>query len=66
MKKKEYGCSYEEILESVKARDKLDSERKIAPLVKAEDAIYIDSSDMTIEEVTKKICDIIENVRGDK
>lgn len=36
-------------------RDTIDSTRKYAPLKKAEDAIYIDTTDMTIEEVVEKI-----------
>lgn len=55
--------SYEEILDSVKSRDKIDSERKIAPLRKAEDAVYVDSSNMTIDEVVEKICEIIKEKR---
>ena len=47
--------SYEEILESIKSRDNQDSNREISPLRKAEDAIYVDSTNMTIEEVTDYI-----------
>lgn len=46
---------FEQILKDVVARDKQDSERKIAPLKRCEDAIYIDSSCLGIDEV----CDII-------
>ncbi len=52
--------SYEEVLESVKRRDKLDSTRKLAPLKKADDAIYIDGTNLTIEETQEKIKTIIE------
>ena len=55
--------TYEEVLESIKERHKLETEREIAPLVKADDAIYIDSSNMTIEEVTNRIIEIIKNKR---
>lgn len=55
--------SYEEVLKSIKNRDKQDSTRKVAPLKQAEDAIYIDSSHMTIEEVTEEIIKIIERTR---
>ena len=54
---------YEEILESVKNRDYIDSHREIAPLKQAEDAIYIDSTNMTIEEVVEEIISII-NKKG--
>ena len=41
--------AYETVLENVKARDARDSERAIAPLVAAEDAITIDPSEMSIK-----------------
>ena len=54
---KEQGIdmTYEEILENIKARDKSDKEREIGALKKADDAIYIDSSNMEIEEVVETI-----------
>ena len=54
---------YEEILESVKNRDFIDSTREIAPLKKADDAIYVDSSNMTIDEVVERIKKIISEKR---
>ena len=56
--------SYEEILKSVKERDYADSHRDIAPLIKAPDAIYIDSTEMTIEEVVETVIKIIEEKRS--
>ena len=53
-------ASYEDVLEKIKERDKRDSTRKIAPLKKAEDAIYVDSTNLTIEQVVEKIVKIIE------
>lgn len=50
--------SLEEIRESILNRDKQDSERELAPLLKADDAIEIDTSDMNIDEVVAKIIDI--------
>ena len=54
---------YEEILESVKNRDYIDSHREIAPLKQAEDAIYIDSTNMSIDEVVEEIISIINKKR---
>ena len=45
--------TYEEVLQILKNRDKIDMERKVAPLKKAEDAIEIDSTNMSIEEVVE-------------
>ena len=54
---------YEEVLESIIKRHKLETERDISPLVQAEDAIYVDSSNLSIEEVTNKIIEIIKEKR---
>ena len=51
--------SYEEVLKGIKDRDKRDSTREIAPLKKAEDAIYVDSTNLSIEQVVEKIIEII-------
>lgn len=51
--------TYEEVLNSIKERHKLETEREIAPFVKAEDAILVDSTHMTIDEVVDKIEKII-------
>ncbi|MCP8968738.1 (d)CMP kinase [Ectobacillus ponti] len=40
-------------------RDKLDSEREVAPLKKAEDAIELDTTSLSIEQVVEKIMDIV-------
>jgi len=52
--------SFEEILKNVKERDYIDSHREVAPLTKADDAIYIDSTGMTIEEVVEEIVRIVK------
>ena len=52
-------AEYNTILEEIKERDYKDSTRAIAPLKKADDAILIDTSDMTIEQVTDKIIKLI-------
>jgi cytidylate kinase len=43
-------ASYESILENVKERDRIDSGRAVSPLRKADDAIELDNSHMTIPE----------------
>ena len=43
-------CNYEEILENVKERDRIDSTRETCPLRQAEDAIVLDNTHMTIPE----------------
>ncbi len=53
--------TYEEVLENVKMRDYNDMHKKVGALKKADDAIVIDSSNLTIDEVTKKIENIIKS-----
>ena len=50
------NCVYEEIAQDIKERDERVMNREIAPLKQAEDAILVDSSEMTIDEVVKTIC----------
>ena len=52
--------TYEEILFNVTERDRIDSTRKDSPLVKANDAIEFDNSNMTIEEQFEAICKLID------
>lgn len=47
----------EKIEEDIKQRDYQDMHRDIAPLTQAEDAVYLDTSDMNIDEVVNFICD---------
>ena len=50
LKAKGKDSTYDEVLENVLHRDKLDSERAVAPLKQAEDAVVIDNSNLTMEE----------------
>ena len=47
-------ADYETIYQDIVARDYQDMHREISPLVKTEDAIEIDTSDLTIDEVVSK------------
>ena len=51
---------FEEVRKDIEYRDKNDSTRAFAPLSKADDAIEIDTSAMTIEQVTEKILSYIK------
>lgn len=59
------SLSLEETIKEIEVRDFKDSTRKISPLKKADDAIVIDSSNMTIDEVVNEII-ILVNERGFK
>lgn len=49
-------CELESIARDIRERDERDMTREIAPLKQAEDAVLVDSSDMTIQEVVDTIC----------
>lgn len=53
--------TYEEVLKALIERHKSETERTLSPLVKAEDAILVDSSNMQIEEETEVIINIIKD-----
>lgn len=55
LQEKGVKCDLGDIEQDIIARDKQDMEREIAPLKQAEDALLLDSSDMTIQEVVDKI-----------
>ena len=48
---------FDSIRSDIEKRDFQDMNREIAPLKQAEDAVYLDSSDMTINEVVSFICE---------
>lgn len=55
LKEKGISCDLEEIAHDIEERDARDMNREIAPLRQAEDAVLVDSSDMTIDEVVETI-----------
>lgn len=58
--KGEDDYTLEQIRQDIAERDRRDMEREIAPLKQAEDAVLVDSSAMTIEEVVKTIRELAE------
>ena len=58
LQEKGEDCNLEEIAHDIEERDRRDMTREIAPLKQAEDAVLVDSSDMTIAEVVKMIVDL--------
>ena len=62
LEQKERGVESDlaQIERDIIARDEQDMNREIAPLKQAEDAIYQDTSDMTIEEVVTKIVSLVQ------
>lgn len=58
------NSTYEEILENIIKRERINSTREVAPFIKAEDAILIDSTNMTIEEVVNRVIEIIDEKKA--
>ena len=50
------------MLEDITKRDYIDSTREVAPLVKADDAIEVDTTSMTIDQVVTYISDIVRRI----
>lgn len=56
--------SYEEILQTIRERDRVDSERSAAPLRKAEGAIEVNTDALSIEEAVAELASIISGRKG--
>lgn len=57
-------ADYDKIFNEIQQRDYQDSHREVSPLRQAEDAVYLDTSDMTIEENIDAVADIITEKTG--
>lgn len=58
MAAKGFDVELSELQKDIAARDKADSERKVSPLVKVPEAVLVDTTGMTIDEVVEKILDM--------
>ncbi|MFE7914956.1 (d)CMP kinase, partial [Bacillus mobilis] len=59
---KGFNSNLEQLKEEIAQRDKLDSEREVSPLKKADDALELDTTSLSIEEVVQKIMSIVSGV----
>ena len=60
------ACTYEDVVADVEKRDRIDSSRAFAPLKPADDAIHLDTSDLTIDEVVDAVNKIIDQKLAEK
>ena len=65
MKAKSMNVPFDEVLNNIIARDITDENRDISPLRRADDAILLDNSKMTVEEQMKWVMQIIEKIIND-
>jgi cytidylate kinase len=63
LREKGENPDYDTIAQDIKDRDYRDMNRENSPLRQAQDAVYVDSSDMNIEEVTQRIIELFEKSR---
>ena len=54
------NVQYDQVLENMRMRDRIDSSRDHAPLLPAEDAVIIDSTSLSIEEVVDQALELLE------
>lgn len=57
-----HNVEFENILEDVRKRDEQDRKRSIAPLVVAEDAVVLDTTDLSIDRVVQRLAELVERV----
>ena len=55
---------YDTVLADVMRRDHLDSNRAVSPLRAADDAVIVDTSDMTQAEVIARLCELVDQRPG--
>lgn len=57
-----HNLSYDDVLENVTTRDRIDSTREDSPLVRAEDAVEIDNSNLTINAQVEQILQLAKSI----
>lgn len=62
LSEKGQDVTYEEVLKNVEERDHIDTHREDSPLIKADDAIEIDNSHLSIQEQFDKVLDLVNKV----
>ncbi|MFG6118475.1 MULTISPECIES: (d)CMP kinase [Thalassobacillus] len=58
---KGFSSDLEELKEEIRRRDEIDSQREVAPLVKADDAVEINTTSLNIDEVVGRIIEVVKN-----
>ena len=60
LKEKGIDCNIDDIEADIKDRDNRDMHREVSPLTQAEDAVLLDSSNLSIEQVVEKIKKLVK------
>lgn len=64
LREKGEEVNFEDVLEDVRKRDENDMTRELDPLRKADDAVLIDTTDMTVDEVVREILSAVKNKKA--
>ena len=62
--KKGLDENLDNVIENIKVRDKKDSQRELSPLKQADDAVVVDTTNLTLEQTVEKIIKLINNKKG--
>ncbi len=54
------SVDFESVWQEIRRRDQIDSSRSVAPLKQADDAVYIDSTQLSVEQVVQRILELVE------
>ena len=65
LKNKGVNIEFEDVLKEISSRDEIDSTREESPLIKTDDAVELDTTNLNLGEVTEKILTIIKFAKGD-
>lgn len=66
LQEKGFEADIESLKTEIARRDEIDSNREVAPLVQAEGAVLLDTTDLSIEKVIERIIEIVTNTRDNK
>jgi cytidylate kinase len=66
LKEKGQSVDFDEILQNVEGRDKIDSSRAVSPLKKADDALILDNSNLTREEQLKWTVEKVKEISSER
>ncbi|MCX8060126.1 MAG: (d)CMP kinase, partial [Aquificaceae bacterium] len=64
LKREGLQADYEEVLKAILERDHRDANRPLYPFRPAEDAVLIDTTHMSIEQVVHKVLTLLEEIKG--
>lgn len=62
--KTEHPATFDEVFQNIAERDEMDTNRKVSPLRKAEDALILDNGTLTVEETLSEVLKMVEDFKN--